>query len=591
MSNERPSYPSIVDALEAEIASPSSAPRFTFLADGDEPSGVLTPGDLFGRARRVAAMLEARGARGERVLLVVPERLEFIVAFVGCLMAGAVGVPALPPVNRRTGERLRVLARTSRPRIVLTLESLRGGLEPFLAGEGVETSWCTVEESERSSAEGWRRPPLREDSMALLQYSSGSTGAPKGVMVTHGNLMANCHLLRQASRPGPGARLVSWLPFHHDWGLIGCVVFPIVEQLPCVLFEPSRFLSRPVRWLRAISRFRATISCAPNFAYEMCAESLSLGKESPEGIDLSCWEVAMVGAEPVRWETLERFGAACAPFGFRREGFFPTYGLAEHTLIASGGPPGAGARRLVLRRDALERGRVVPADDAPEGACSLVGCGRPLGPHPVAVMDPVTGRRCATDEVGEIWLHGDSVAVGYWEDPEETRRTFGAELDGESWLRTGDLGFLHDGELFLGGRLKDVIIKAGRNYFAEDVERAAAMADPALRPGAGAAFSLEAAGAERLIVLQELKVGPRPDVGPLIGRIQQSLFAEVGVLADAVLVLAPGRLDRTTSGKVRRRHARDRFARGDLEALGRWCGWSSRPDGRAGGGDPTPAPG
>lgn len=575
MSIERPTYPSIIDSLEAGATAGSAGPRFTFLADGEEPSEVLTSGDLYHRACRVAAALEARGARGERVLLVVPERLEFIVAFVGCLMAGAVGVPALPPANRRTEERLRAIARTSRPRVALTLEALRPRLEPFLGGEGVDMAWCPLEEAEKTSTAGWRRPSLPEDAIALLQYSSGSTGDPKGVVVTHGNLMANCRLLRQASRPGPGARLVSWLPFHHDWGLIGCVVFPIVERLPCVLFEPARFLSRPVRWLRAISRFRATISCAPNFAYEMCAESLE--EESPEGIDLSSWEVAMVGAEPVRWETLERFGAACAPFGFRREAFFPTYGLAEHTLIASGGPPGAGARRLVLRRDALERGRVVPAGDVSEGACSLVGCGRPVGPHPVAVMDPDSGKPCATDEVGEIWLRGESVAAGYWKDPEGTRRAFGAELDGERWLRTGDLGFLRGGELFVGGRLKDVIIKAGRNYFAEDIERAVAMADPALRPGAGVAFSLEVAGAERLVVAQELKVGPRPEIGRLIGRIQKSLFAEIGVLADAVVILAPGRLDKTTSGKVRRRHARDRFARGDLETLGRWCGWSSGP--------------
>jgi acyl-CoA synthetase (AMP-forming)/AMP-acid ligase II len=562
----------LVQLLEETEERDAQRLAFVYLERGSSPAAELTIGELMRRARRVAACLRARVEPGDRVLLVFPHRLEFIEAFLGCLFAGVVAVPAVPPANRRARESWTAVARATRPSVVLTQERFRGLVDDLLKEVGPGRVEC-LEDLYAGEAPPWRAPDLRPETIAYLQFTSGSTGTPKGVVVTHGNLLHNCALLEAAVSLPAGARMVSWLPFFHDWGLVGCVVFPLSVGMPCYLLDPADFLYAPSRWLRAIAQFGAAISCAPSFAYEACATSVR--EEEKPGLDLSRWEVAMVGAEPVRRETLRRFAVSFAGCGFRPEAFYPTYGLAEATLIVSGGNRTAPPVYLAVDRRALEGRRVVPVSEEDPSARVLVGCGRPVGDQRVRIVDGETRRAGAPEEVGEVWVSGSSVTGGYWGQVEETHRTFGASLAGEDggpWLRTGDLGFLWDGELFLCGRSKDVIIKAGNNYFAEDVEHSAGGSHPSLRAGCGAAFAVDAAGAERLVVVHELEFGKKPDA-KLIGTMQKRIFDDLGVLADAIVILRPGGLPKTTSGKIRRQRTRALFLGDELDVLTKWSCW------------------
>jgi len=564
-------FRSLVQLLDDRQEEP---PRlaFVYLERGDSPAAQLTIAELTQRARRIAAHLQARASPGDRVLLVLPHRLEFIEAFLGCLFAGVIAVPAAPPATRRATESWTAVARATRPSVVLTRERSRPLVEGLLQEIGPGRLEC-LENLLAGAAPAWHVPELRPDTVAYLQFTSGSTGAPKGVVVTHGNLLHNCGLLAAAVDLPAGARMVSWLPFFHDWGLVGCVVFPLFLAMPCYLLDPADFAYAPARWLHAITRFRATISCAPNFAYEACA--MAVGEDEKRSLELGCWKVAMIGAEPVRRETLGRFTDSFAGCGFRPEAFYPTYGLAEATLLVSGGERTRRPLYLAVDRRALEGRRVVVVPEQDPAARVLVGCGRPAGDQRVRVVDEETRRGCAPGEVGEVWVSGGSVAGGYWEQLEETQRTFGATLadeDGGPYLRTGDLGFLWDGELFLCGRSKDVIIKAGNNYFAEDVEHSAAGSHSSLRPGCGAAFAVDAAGAERLVIVHELEFGKKVDE-KVIGSMQKRVFDDVGVLADAIVLLRPGSLPKTTSGKIRRQRTRALFLRDELEVLATWRCW------------------
>lgn len=563
---------SLVQLLEETEERDAQRLAFVYLERGSSPAAELTIAELMRRARRVAACLRALVEPGDRVLLVFPHRLEFIEAFLGCLFAGVVAVPAVPPANRRARESWTAVARATRPSVVLTQDRFRGLVGGLLKEVGPGRVAC-LEDLYAGEAPPWRAPDLRPETIAYLQFTSGSTGTPKGVVVTHGNLLHNCALLEAAVSLPAGARMVSWLPFFHDWGLVGCVVFPLAVGMPCYLLDPADFLYAPSRWLRAIAQFGAAISCAPSFAYEACATSVR--EEEKPGLDLSRWEVAMVGAEPVRRETLGRFAASFAGCGFRPEAFYPTYGLAEATLIVSGGNRTAPPVYLAVDRRALEGRRVVPVSEEDPSARVLVGCGRPVGDQRVRIVDAETCRASAPGEVGEVWVSGSSVTGGYWEQAEETHRTFGASLAGEDggpWLRTGDLGFLWGGELFLCGRSKDVIIKAGNNYFAEDIEHSAGGSHPSLRAGCGAAFAVDAAGAERLVVVHELEFGKKPDA-KLIGTMQKRIFDDLGVLADAIVILRPGGLPKTTSGKIRRQRTRALFLGDELDVLTKWSCW------------------
>jgi amino acid adenylation domain-containing protein len=496
----------------------------------------------------VGADLQRRGAAGERVLLLFPPGLDFVTAFLGCLYAGAVAVPAYPPAPGRGTGRLRGLLADARPRLALTMAPWLGRVEREL---DATVTAAVVDGLPAALAEDWRPPAADPSAPAFLQYTSGSTSTPKGVRISHGNLLANQRAIQRAFGQSAESVVVGWLPLYHDMGLIGNVLQPIWCGGSCVLLSPLAFLQRPARWLEAVSRFRATTSGGPDFAYALCTRKVP--SEERARLDLSSWRVAFNGAEPVRAATLDAFAAAFAPAGFRRRAFYPCYGLAEATLFVSGGDPDAPP---VVR----------------ELGNPLVGCGRAWPGERLEIVDPETGWLTPVGEEGEIWVAGPSVAAGYWERPEETERTFGARLaeTGEGpFLRTGDLGRLGaDGELFVTGRLKDLIVIRGRNLYPHDLERTAEESHPALRSGGAAAFSVEAEGEERLVVLAEMERRREAESGEAAEAARAALWREHEVAPWEVVPIRAGTLPKTSSGKVRRAASRAAYLAGELTSLG-----------------------
>lgn len=554
---------SFVEILRQRASEHGDRVAFTFLVDGEADELQLTFAALEQRARAVAATLGAAGLRGERALLLFPPGLDFVTAFFGCLYAGVVSVPAYPPMHARQVGRLNAIVGDCAPLVVLTTSSLREVAKPML-GLAPNVGWIAVDEIPTEAAGGWSQQLPSGDDLAFLQYTSGSTGQPKGVQVTHRNLVHNAALIQHSARTGAGSTFVGWLPLYHDMGLIGNVLHPTYVGSSCVLLSPLAFLERPLRWLRAISRFRAQVSGGPNFAYDLCARRVTPSEFAD--LDLSCWRVAFNGAEPVRAETMDRFAEVFGPAGFRRESHFPCYGLAEATLLVTGG----GVERVEVRPTLLQRGAIAPA--TPADSRTLVSCGRARDDQQVAIVAPESNIRCAPHEVGEIWTRSASVARGYWSRPAETERTFGALLAGEqsdsrTWLRTGDLGFLRDGELFVTGRLKDLIIVRGRNHYPQDIEETAEGAHPDVRPGCSAAFSIDADGEEQVVVVLEVRTPASHNA--VVAAVRQAVADQHDLHVQTVVSLAPRSIPKTSSGKIQRRECRTAFLAGELAEVGR----------------------
>ncbi len=540
---------------------------YSFLPDGEGEAQPLTWSALDRRARAVAAGLAESGAAAERVLLLYPPGLDYVVGFLGCLYAGATAVPVYPPRPNRPMPRLLAIRDSARARFALAPAALRPRLTGPL-GPGVEVA--DLEELAAAGSEAWRDPGIGAETLAFLQYTSGSTAEPKGVMLDHGNLLANLELIRDGFALTPEDRAVFWLPPYHDMGLIGGLLEPLLTGYPVTLMAPVAFLQKPLRWLQAISDTRATVSGGPNFAYELCVSQIP--EEQRKALDLSSWQVAFNGAEPVRAATLDRFAAAFAPCGFRRAAFLPCYGLAEATLLVSTARRGAGPAVRSWSAAALERHRAEPAAEE-AGGRAFIACGTAQPGHEIAIVDADTGAPCSPGAVGEIWLRGPSVARGYWNRPDLSAATFEARLAGGEgpYLRTGDLGFLDGGELFVTGRIKDLVILRGRNHYPQDLEATAEASHPALRRGYCAAFAVEGDGEESLVVVQEVERSRRhDDLSEAVEAIRRALAEEHEVQTAAVLLLAPGVLPRTSSGKVQRHAAKAGFLEGSLEAVWRW---------------------
>ncbi|HET9619983.1 MAG TPA: amino acid adenylation domain-containing protein [Kofleriaceae bacterium] len=535
---------------------------FTFLLDGERQERQLSYAELDRLARAVAAKLQAAGATGERAVLLYPPGPEYLIAFFGCLYAGVVAVPAYPPDPSRidrTLPRLQAIVADADARFLLTTGQLRALSAMFLAGADDlrQRTWLTTDDVAPALADDWRAPDVTPETLAFLQYTSGSTGTPKGVMLRHQNLVANLALIRDAFAIRPGNTGVIWLPPYHDMGLIGGVLTPvIVRGLHVVLISPLMFLQRPMRWLQAVSRYRGEISGGPNFAYDLCVRK-STPAERAE-LDLSSWRLAFTGAEPIRPATLDRFVEAFGPSGFARTAFHPCYGLAEATLIVTGGQPVAGPI-------------VSTIEDSQGAPRPLVGCGRELADHAVRVVDPETRQVRAPGELGELWAAGPSVASGYWQRPDESAETFGAyTADSQGpFLRTGDLGLFVDGELYVSGRRKDLVIVRGRNLFPQDIEQTAERAHAAVRAGCGAVFGVEAGGEERLAVAYEVDARKAGDLGEVIDAIARAVAEEHGVQPHTVALLAPGAVPKTSSGKIQRRACRAELLAGRLSVVAR----------------------
>ena len=561
------SFPSWIDLQRHRSRQLADKLVYRFLQDGEKDGPQITYRRLDERARAIGSRLQSLGAAGDRAVLLFPPGLEFITAFIGCLYAGTVAAPVSPPRPRQLG-RLRSIVEDCDPAVVLTDRQILPRLRSFMA----DAPWLaalptlSVNEIGEDEAADWRRPEVGKDSLAFLQYTSGSTSTPKGVMVSHGNLLDNGERLRSSCGHREGDTFVSWLPVYHDMGLIGMVLQTVFAGAFTVLMPPVSFVQRPLRWLHAISQFGASYSGGPNFAFDLCSSRAEGG--DLEGIDLGCWKTAFNGAEPVRAETLERFARVFSPYGFRREALFPCYGMAETTLVVSGGSPD---RPTLETFDAskLSEKRVAAAEPA-TGARTLVGCGLPVGGHEVAIVDPEDCRPCAGDRIGEIWISGPSVTQGYWRRPEATAETFGATLLGRSgrrYLRTGDLGFLSGDQVFVAGRIKDLVIVRGRNHYPQDLELTAEQAHPALKPGCGAAFLAEVEGAERLVLVSEVERGFDGEVEAVAREVRRAIAEEHEVQLHH-LVLIRSRIPKTTSGKIQRFATREAWRAGRLRLVG-----------------------
>ncbi|MBK9755982.1 MAG: SDR family NAD(P)-dependent oxidoreductase [Nannocystis sp.] len=541
--------------------------RFLAAGEVDGPLDERTFAEFCQRCLRLASGLQEAGARGERVLLLYPPGVAFAEGFVACVLAGAVAVPALPPDPsrlERTLPRLTRMVVDANARFVLAPDELCAMAAPLseLAPELARRPWLAAEACAGSTAR-WRDPGALPDTLAYLQYTSGSTGEPKGVRVTHANLIHNSANIAAAFGSHAGSAGVIWLPPYHDMGLIGGILQPLIYAFPVWWMSPLDFLRRPGRWLRAISASRASISGGPDFAYALCTRKVR--DEELDGVDLSCWEVAFTGAEPVRVETLDGFTRRFAAYGFSARALYPTYGLAESTLIVAGGRVGAGPRTLELDAAALGRGELREGHGR-----TLVSCGAATAGMELAIVDPVGLQR--TDAVGELWIAGPSVADGYWGQPEATRETFAARTaDGAGpFLRTGDLGLVRDGELYIVGRQKDVVIVRGRNIYPADVEVAIAAAHPAIRQGGVAVFAVEHGGEERAAAAIEVDPKQLAGTDDVIDAVRRAAFEQGAAALAGVVLLPPGALPKTTSGKVQRFGARELYLQADAPALARW---------------------
>jgi 8-amino-7-oxononanoate synthase/acyl carrier protein len=567
----------LVDCLRYWTEIQPAEPAF-YLTDGEQEETCLSYAELDRASRAIAADLMGRGLTGERALLMFPPGLDFVKAFFGCLYAGVVAVPAFTPRRNRNVKRLQAISDDASAKVALTVADVRDRAQGMLdeTPSLKELAWLAVEEMDEGRADQWQPLPLTGKDLALLQYTSGSTGTPKGVMLSHGNLIHNVQIILycfESTRNGSG---MSWLPTYHDMGLIGGVLEPLYYGRPNVMMSPMAFLQKPVRWLRAVSKYRVTVSGGPNFAYDLCAQKVT--DEEMQGLDLSCWDLAFNGAEPIRPATLDAFCKRFEPIGFRRESFFPCYGMAESTLIATAGFK----KDLPVVRGfdgkALDEHRVIAVPEGHENERMLVGCGRVLPDGDVVIAEPETGVRLPEHQVGEIWLRSPSVGHGYWNKPDATQEVFGGHLagakpDSPGYLRTGDLGFMDSGELFVTGRLKDLIIVRGVNRYPQDIERTVELSDKRLQAGAVGAFALESGGQERLIVVAETERRRRKDWSDVITKIRRDVTAEHDLPPDGIVLVRFGSIPKTSSGKIQRSACRDSFVAGELQVVGQWFSW------------------
>jgi acyl-CoA synthetase (AMP-forming)/AMP-acid ligase II len=553
--------------LRRRAQSDPQRPAFTFLNGSGTPAH-MTYGELDRDARRLAARLQRRGAGGERILLLCDPGLDFIRALFACFYAGATPVPVHPfRLNRRL-DRLQAIVRDAQARFGISRRAridVAGAVVAGVAGSG-PVRWIALDELGDASETDWREPCQDAQSIALLQYTSGSTGDPKGVVVTHGNLLANCDMMRVCFAATQDDRAAMWLPPYHDMGLIGGILQPVFVGCHAVLLDPVYFLKHPLAWLRAISDYKATCSGGPNFAYQLCADKI--GAMKVPGLELSSWRLACIGAEPIRAETLQRFTEAFAPYGFKQDAFCTCYGLAEATLMVSG--PRQRRYPIVksVSRSALVQGRAVEEPVAGSQAQFVVGCGQCVAEdQEFRIVDPDQCCELPAGRIGEIWVRGPSVTQGYFNRPEESRQAFAASLRGSGkgqFLRTGDLGFVENGELFVTGRIKDLIIIAGRNHHPEDIEWTVQECGAASRFGATAAFAIDAQGAERLVILQEID-GRGRDLSHASDRISRAVAEAHGIRAHTIAFTRLGSIPRTTSNKIRRAACRTAFLKGEID--------------------------
>jgi acyl-CoA synthetase (AMP-forming)/AMP-acid ligase II len=566
---DKAALPTLAHQLQHWAERRPDATAYTFIDEQGDERASLTFVELDRRARVLASLLAAHGKPGERAMLLFDPGLEFLVAFFGCLYAGVIAVPMLPPRRNKLRDSTLSIFRNCAPAFALTVSKLRDSAKGGFATEpaAADLAWIALDELDGLANTATPIAPARfaaGEELAMLQYTSGSTSQPKGVMVSHHNLMANLAMITHAMGTTDRSDFVSWVPLHHDMGLILNALQTLYLGSRCVLMAPISFLHRPLAWLRAIQRFGAEAAGAPNFAYDLCVARFD--EYRLEGLDLSGWKLAFNAAEPVRADTLRRFAETYRPYGFDQAAFYPCYGMAEATVFMTGGTRGDDPRIKTVDRCSLSAHRVAPATAA--DGCPVVGCGRQVMGEQLVVVDPQTRAACRDTEVGEIWAAGPHIARGYWRNTEASAATFGARLaEGrEPFLRSGDLGFIDQGELYVTGRLKDVVIVRGANHYPQDIERTVERCHPALRSTGGAAFTVLHAESEVLVIVHEVQRTHRRTLDPadVVARIRQAVVAEFELSVHHVVLIKTGTIFKTSSGKIRRGRVRAAYLAGEL---------------------------
>ncbi|OGB53351.1 MAG: hypothetical protein A2503_05285 [Burkholderiales bacterium RIFOXYD12_FULL_59_19] len=561
----------LVNLLRLHALQRPQQTALTFLRDGEGDAVSLTYAELDLRARAIASHLRLARPNAQRALLLHPPGLEFAAALCGCFYAGITAVPSYPPSSKlgsRTGDRFLRLVADAQVELVLTDSANLGRV--MLQTQKLSNLHLLATDAPQDlpplppGEDGGEGCPLRTGAdLALIQYTSGSTGSPKGVMLSHANLMANLRTIQYSFKLGPDTRVVSWLPPYHDMGLIGGILSALACGYPLVMMAPQHFLQKPLRWLQAIDHYRANTSGGPGFAFDLCMSQIP--QQALDSLDLSCWTLAFCGAEPVRAATLQRFGQRFGTAGFHASAFFPCYGLAEATLMATAVRRGEGAHVVAFDSATLTVGQALRVAVA-HNTTTLVSCGHAGTQVGLRIVNPHTQRVCPAGTVGEIWLSGPSMAAGYWQQSEASEATFHNTIDGENgapWLRTGDLGFLHNDELFINGRLKDIIIIRGRKHHPPDIEELATSSHPALALNACAAFAVDTDTGEALLIAAEIRREARHalDAARVVRAIKTAVSETMALSAD-VLLLMPGALARTTSGKISRSACREQHLQG-----------------------------
>jgi acyl-CoA synthetase (AMP-forming)/AMP-acid ligase II len=569
-------FSTLVDVIEYNAAYDPNLVKFNSLtfADGEKRCETeITNQGLDRQIKIVAAALQEYNFEGERALLVYQPGLSYIIAFCACLFSGIIAVPAYPPFNRKLTDRLSSIAKDCKAKLVLTSKDIEASIMPAIENhrELASLEWISTDKFEANKLSAYKQPEINGDTIAFLQYTSGSTSLPKGVKLTHKNILHNLEAIRSICGYSSKDRCVMWLPQFHDMGLVGGVMQSVYSNFFLGFMSPLDFLQRPCRWLHAMSDYRATFSGAPNFAYDFCVKRIS--EEEKAGLDLSCWKLAGSGGEPVRADTLKRFAEAFAPCGFRPEASFPGYGLAESTFFICCVPPEEVPRVIYLDAHSLEQNRVKKVSEKTTNCRAVVSNGICVSSCRIMIVDPETLYACGENEVGEIWTSSNSVGLGYWNRAEESEEVFKAytkDTREGPFLRSGDLGFVDHDQLFVTGRLKDLIIVRGANHYPQDIEKTVEESHSALRKGCGAAFSVEVDDDEQLIVVQEIKkqsIDARIDPVGILSDIRRAIIKNHEITPHEIVLIEPDTIGKTSSGKIQRQRTKFQYIENSLKPV------------------------
>ena len=547
---------------------------YIFLDDGENESLRISYSDVVNKAKAVAAELQKQGSKGDHILLLFPAGIEFVISLYGCFLAGMVAIPAYPPRRKKVDPRFMSILQDANPSFILATQQIHKDLSQLDLTDVKQDklNMITYEAIDVEQADDWIDPGVSKNDIVLLQYTSGSTGTPKGIMVSHGNMIHNLECIKQSFGFDENMIVVNWLPNFHDMGLIGNLIQPAYVGGSVVTMTPIRFIQEPLKWLKSITRYKGTCSGAPNFAYDYCVDKIPA--EEAGILDLSSITVLFNGSEPVRKNTIERFHKHFKEAKFSAKQFFPCYGMAETVLIITGGDYKANPVYFNADAKAIEHNKAIQADEGAETRY-LTASGFPWMGMSVMIVNPETRQASPVGEIGEIWAKGGSVAQGYWNKPEETKNTFHAYLEGTNdgpWLRTGDLGFIYDGQLYVSGRLKDLIIMRGSNFFPNDIEHSVENCHEALRKNASAAFSMDINDEEKLIIIQEVERAYMRDfdADEIFESIRNAVFADQGIQPDIILLTKMGSIKKTSSGKTQRFAMRTVWKNKELDVLASW---------------------